>query len=123
MKQHTNRFLTLVTAAKHRIVEITPQILKVKLELHESFSLIDVRDDSEWASGHIPTAMHMSKGVIERDIEKIISDPCAQIVVYCSGGFRSALVADSLKTMGYNQVCSLEHGLHGWIDAGYGIED
>ena len=123
MKQHSTRFLTLVAESKKRINEITPQTLKEKINQHESFSLIDVREDHEWSSGYIPTAIHISKGIIERDIEKKIPDPQTQIVVYCSGGFRCALVADSLQNMGYTQVYSLENGLQGWIDAGYSINN
>lgn len=122
MKQHSPRFLTLVAAVKKRIKEITPQLLKEKLDRHEPLYLIDVREDHEWTTGHIPSAIHMGKGIIERDIEKIIPEDNAQIVVYCSGGFRCALVADSLFNMGYTRVYSLDTGLQGWIDAGYNIK-
>ncbi len=123
MKKHSARFLTLVTEVKKRIKEITPQMLKEKIDQHQTVSLIDVREDKEWLTGHIPTAIHISKGVIERDIEKIIPDPSVLIVVYCSGGFRCALVADSLQNMGYTNVYSLNNGLQGWIDAGYCLEE
>lgn len=119
MKQHSLQFLKLVTESKKRIKEISPKTLKEKIDRHESFHLIDVREDNEWNSGHIPSALHLSKGIIERDIEKKIPDLQTQIVVYCSGGFRCALVADSLQNMGYTQVYSLETGSQGWIDAGY----
>lgn len=123
MKQHSPGFLTLVSEAKNRIQEISPISLKKKIDGHEPLFLIDVREDSEWsASGHIPKAVHFSRGIIERDIEKKIPDIKAQIVVYCSGGFRCALVADSLQRMGYENVYSLDTGLQGWIDAGYAIE-
>lgn len=122
MKQHSSRFLSLVAEAKKHIKEISAQGLQKKLEEREPLYLIDVREDNEWPSGHIPTAIHMCKGIIERDIEKKIPDPQSQIVVYCSGGFRCALVADSLKKMGYPHVSSLETGLQGWIDAGFSIE-
>ncbi|MCL9684356.1 rhodanese-like domain-containing protein [Legionella maioricensis] len=122
MKQHSSRFLTLVDESKKRIKEITPQALKDKMDQQEPFALIDVREDNEWPTGHIPTAIHMSKGIIERDIEKAIPDNHTPIVVYCSGGFRCALVADSLQQMGYSQVYSLESGLRGWLDAGYEIK-
>lgn len=122
MKQHSPQFLALVTEAKKRIKEITPQILKQKLDNQEPLSLIDVREDLEWTTGHIPTAIHIGKGVIERDIEKNITDFNTPIIVYCSGGFRCALVADSLQNMGYTQVYSLETGLQGWLDAGYDIK-
>ena len=122
MKQHSIQFLTLVNESKKRIKEITPQALKHKIDHQEHFSLIDVREDHEWSTGHIPTAIHIGKGIIERDIEKTISDAQTQIVVYCSGGFRCALVADSLQRMGYSQVYSLDSGLQGWLDAGYSIK-
>jgi rhodanese-related sulfurtransferase len=122
MKQHAQRFLTLVTESKKRIKELTPQALKDKMGHHEPLCIIDVREESEWPSGHIPNAIHLCKGIIERDIGKIISDEHAQIIVYCSGGFRSALVADSLQQMGYSNIYSLESGLQGWLNAGFGIE-
>lgn len=122
MKQHSQRFLTLVSESKKRIKEITPQILKEKMSHGEPLVIIDVREDNEWPSGHIPTAIHRSKGTIERDIEKEISETDAQIVVYCSGGFRCALVADNLQHIGYTNVYSLDSGLQGWVDAGFDIE-
>jgi rhodanese-related sulfurtransferase len=121
MKQHSSQFLKLVAEAKIQIQELSPEALKAKIDNHEPFYLIDVREESEWNSGHIPTALHLSKGVIERDIEKKIPDPQAPIVVYCSGGFRCALAALSLQNMGYKQVYSLETGSQGWLDAGYGL--
>lgn len=119
MKQHSVRFLKLVEESKKRIRELKPQELKKKLESQEPLVLIDVREDQEWDTGHIPTAVHLCKGIIERDIEKIVPDVQKQIVVYCSGGFRCALVADTLQHMGYTQVFSLETGLQGWLNAGY----
>ena len=119
MTQHTPEFFDLVTEAKARIQEITPEILKTKLETPETFILIDVREENEWITGHLPHALHISKGVIERDIAQHAPDLNTNIVVYCRGGFRSALVADNLQTMGYTQVASLEFGLTGWCDAGY----
>lgn len=119
MKQHTSRFLALVAAAKQHIKEISPQALKNKMDTQQPFYLIDVREASEWASGCIPGAIHLSKGVVEREIEKYIADPKAPIVVYCSGGFRCALVADNLQQMGYENVLSLSTGSNGWIEAGY----
>lgn len=118
-KQHASRFLMLVEDAKKRIQEITPQALKAKLDQKEPLLLIDVREDNEWPSGHIPGAMHLSKGIIERDIEKTIPDLNTAIVVYCSGGYRCALVADNLKNMGYTQVYSLDGGMTAWTNAGY----
>ena len=123
MKKHSPQFLALVANAKKHIHEISPQQLKEKLDQQQSFHLLDVREESEWVSGHIPTAMHLSKGIIERDIEKIIPDSQTPIVVYCSGGFRCALVADTLQQMGYTQVSSLESGSQGWLNAGYGLKN
>lgn len=122
MKKHTSRFLTLVAESKKRIKEISPQMLKEKMDNHEPLNLIDVRENDEWLSGHIPSAIHLSKGVIERDIEKQLTDPNTPIVVYCSGGFRCALVAESLQTMGYTNVSSLDTGLQGWINDGFDIQ-
>ncbi|KTD59014.1 rhodanese-like domain-containing protein [Legionella shakespearei] len=121
MKQHSSRFLELVAQSKKRIKEITAQELKTKLDNHETLVLIDVREESEWPTGHIATAIHIGKGIIERDIEKHIPDIHTPIVTYCSGGFRCALVADTLQQMGYTQVCSLEKGLQGWMDAGFNL--
>ena len=122
MKQHSPRFLTYVTQVKKQIKEITPFALKALMDGQQSLHIIDVREADELSSGRIPTAIHLSKGVIERDIEKQISDPQAPIVVYCSGGFRCALVANSLQNIGYTNVSSLDTGLQGWLDAGYPIE-
>lgn len=121
MKQHSPGFLSLVTDAKKRIKEITPEQLKEMLDQQEPIRLIDVREDNEWPTGHIPSAIHIGKGIIERDIEKEIPDHQQPIVVYCSGGFRCALTADSLQKMGYTQVYSLEKGMQGWIDAGFSL--
>lgn len=122
MKQHAQRFLTFVNETKKRIKEISPSVLKEKIDKKEPVIIIDVREDREWPTGHIPSAIHMGKGVIERDIEKEIPDPQSPIVVYCSGGFRCALVADSLQQMGYTNVYSLDSGLQGWINEGFSIE-
>lgn len=122
MKQHSPGFLALVNDSKSRIKEITPQALKEKIERQELMLIIDVRESDEWETGHIPTAIHLSKGIIERDIEKKILDFNTKIVVYCSGGFRCALVADSLQKIGYTQVYSLDTGLQGWLDAGYSLQ-
>lgn len=121
MKQHSPRFLELVAQSKKRIKEITAQELKTKLDNHEPLILIDVREESEWPTGHISTAIHIGKGIIERDIEKLIPDVNTPIVTYCSGGFRCALVADTLQQMGYTQVYSLEKGLQDWMDSGFSL--
>ncbi len=119
MTQHSNHFLDLVTEAKKHIKETTAAALYEKLKNDKSLHVIDVREEEELHSGHIPTAIHICKGVIERDIEKNISDQNANIVVYCSGGYRSALVAFNLQTMGYKNVASLSGGLRGWLELGY----
>ncbi|VEB36062.1 rhodanese domain protein [Legionella sainthelensi] len=122
MKQHSPGFLALVNDSKSRIKEITPQALKEKIDRQEFMLIIDVRESDELETGYIPTAIHLSKGIIERDIEKKIPDLNTEIVVYCSGGFRCALVADSLQKIGYTQVYSLDTGLQGWLDAGYTLQ-
>jgi rhodanese-related sulfurtransferase len=118
MKQHSPRFLDLVTAVKAQVKEVTVQELKEKLERKEALHLIDVREQNEHASGQIPGSLYLGKGVIERDIEKYITDSAAPIVVYCSGGFRSVLTADNLQKMGYANVYSLKGGLSAWLEAG-----
>jgi rhodanese-related sulfurtransferase len=122
MKQHSQGFLSLVNESKKKIKEISASTLKEKMERHEPMKLIDVREESEWATGYIPTATHLSKGIIERDIEKSIPEHDMQIIVYCSGGFRCALVADNLQKMGYTNVYSLGTGLQGWLDSGYSLD-
>lgn len=122
MKQHASGFLALVTESKKHIHEISPQGLKEKLDNKEPMHLIDVREDREWTTGFLPTAIHLGRGIIERDIEQLIPDAKEQIIVYCSGGFRCALVAESLQKMGYSNVRSLEKGMQGWIDAGFPVE-
>ncbi|AWN74275.1 rhodanese-like domain-containing protein [Legionella anisa] len=121
MKQHSRGFLALVTEAKKRVKEIAPQKLKEKIDRHEPMQLVDVRELNEWETGYISTAIHLSKGVIERDIEKKIPDLNTQVIVYCSGGFRSVLAADNLQKMGYTNVSSLETGLQGWLNEGYSL--
>jgi len=121
MKQHSAHFLDLVNAAKQNIQEITAETLNSKLSSDQPIVVLDVREDQEYAAGQIASAIHLSKGLVERDIEKIIPDLQTEIVVYCSGGFRSALVAQNLQNMGYQNVSSLDTGLQGWIAAGYPI--
>lgn len=118
-KQHSTRFLTLATEAQSRIKQLSPETLKKAQDNQERFFLVDTREESEWQQGHIAGAIHLSKGIIERDIEKVIADPSAKIVVYCSGGFRSCLAADNLQKMGYTNVHSLTGGLSAWQQSGY----
>jgi len=121
--KHSPRFLKLVKSVKTRIRETDVHDVRRRLEAGERFYLVDVREESEWSRGHLPGAIHLSKGIIERDIEKTIADPSATIVLYCGGGFRSALVADSLQQMGYSDVRSMDGGWRGWREAGYPVED
>lgn len=121
-KQHSPQFVKLVQQAKQNIREYSVQEVKQKLDAGEPFHLIDVREESEWARAHLPQAKHLSKGIIERDIEKTISDPDAQIVLYCGGGSRSALAADNLRRMGYRNAISMDGGFRGWREAGFPVE-
>jgi rhodanese-related sulfurtransferase len=119
--KHSPGFLKLVASAKTRVRETDIHEVKRRLEAGERFYLIDVREESEWSRGHLPGAVHLSKGIIERDIEMTIPDPSANIVLYCGGGFRSALVADNLQQMGYTNVLSMDGGWRGWSEAGYPV--
>ena len=122
MAKHSPQFLKIVEDAKTRIREITIPELKARMDRGERFHLVDVREDREWAAGHLPGATHLGKGVIERDIEEKIPDTGAEILLYCGGGFRSALAADNLQKMGYTNVTSVDGGFRGWKDAGLPIE-
>jgi rhodanese-related sulfurtransferase len=115
-KTHNPGFLALVQHAKARVKEIDiEQYQKMPREGH---LLVDVREDREWAEGHAAGAVHMSKGIIERDIETRVPDTATTMVLYCGGGYRSALVADALETMGYRNVISLDGGWRAWNEAG-----
>ena len=122
MAKHPPKFLKIVDDAKTRVRECTVADVKRRLDHGEKFHLVDVREDSEWANGHLPGATHLGKGVIERDIEQKIPDTSAEIVLYCGGGFRSALAADNLQKMGYANVISMDGGFRGWKDAGYPVQ-
>ena len=122
MAKHTPRFLKLVEDTKSRIRELTVDDVKRKLDRGEKFHLVDVREESEWAKGHLPGAEHLGKGIIERDIETKIPDSAAEIVLYCGGGFRSALAADALQKMGYTNVASMDGGWRGWNEKGLPVE-
>jgi rhodanese-related sulfurtransferase len=117
--QHAPRFLQLVQDAKARVRELTVEQVKAKLDRGERFVLIDVREESEWAKDHVPGAVHLGKGVIERDVEQRLPDTGAELVLYCGGGFRSALAADNLQKMGYTNVWSMDGGIRGWREKGY----
>ena len=116
---HAEGFLTLVRDAKKRIKEEDVQTTKKKLDAGEKMFLVDVREESEWARGHIPNAIHLGKVIIERDIETAIPEKSATIVLYCGGGFRSALAADNLQRMGYSNVISMDGGWREWTQAGF----
>ena len=118
---HTPGFLKIVDDARSRIRECNVLDVKQKLDRGENFHLVDVREESEWAAGHLPRAEHIGKGVMERDIETKIPDQSAEIILYCGGGFRSALAADNLKKMGYKNVISMDGGVRGWKEAGLPI--
>jgi rhodanese-related sulfurtransferase len=111
--------LQLVQDAKSRIHEVSVDAVKVKLDRGDKFHLIDVREESEWAKDHLPSARHLGKGIIERDVEQQLPDSAAEIVLYCGGGFRSALAADNLQKMGYTRVFSMDGGVRGWRERGY----
>ena len=115
---HAPNFLKLVNEAKTRVKETDVANVKRRMDAGEKFILVDVREESEWAKGHLPGAVHMGKGVIERDIEQRVPDPNAKLILYCGGGFRSALAADNLRKMGYKNVESMDGGWKGWLDAG-----
>ncbi len=120
--KHSPGFLRLVDEAKSRVKEADFSEIKQRMDRREKMTLIDVREESEWARGHIPGAVHLSKGIIERDIEQAVPDKNAPLVLYCGGGFRSALVADNLQKMGYSNVISMDGGWRGWTSAGYPVE-
>jgi rhodanese-related sulfurtransferase len=123
MAKHSPKFLKLVNDVKSRITETNVQEVKQRLDRGErGFHLVDVREESEWAKGHLPGAMHLGKGIIERDIETKIPDADAEIILYCGGGFRSALAADNLQKMGYTNVKSMDGGWRGWTEAGLVVE-
>ena|SRR5262245_46740888 len=120
--KHAERFLKIVADAKSRVRECTVRDVKPRMDKPgggDRFYLVDVREESEWAAGHIPRAIHLGKGVIERDVEKVIPDTNAEIILYCGGGFRSALAAENLGRMGYTNVTSMDGGFRAWNEAGY----
>jgi rhodanese-related sulfurtransferase len=118
---HSEAFLKLVQDTKKRVKEEDFRATKKRLDAGEKIVLIDTREESEWARGHIPGAVHLSKGIIERDIEKTVPDKHATVVLYCGGGFRSALAADNLQKMGYRNVISMDGGWRGWTEAGFPV--
>jgi rhodanese-related sulfurtransferase len=115
-KQHAPGFLQIVTDAKARVQECTVADVLAKRAAGEPFVLVDVREESEFAAGHLPGAVHIGKGVIERDIEAKVPNPDTPLVLYCGGGFRSALAADALQRMGYTNVLSMDGGWRAWTE-------
>jgi rhodanese-related sulfurtransferase len=115
---HSSQFLKLVQDAKKKVKETNVADVKRRGDAGEKFLLIDVREDNEWTKGHLPGAVHLGKGIIERDIEQRVPDTSAKLILYCGGGFRSALAAENLQKMGYTNVESMDGGWKGWLDAG-----
>ena len=120
--KHSPEFLKLVDDAKTRVREVTVDEARRRAE-SGSAKLIDVREESEWAAGHVRGAQHMGRGVIERDIEQRFPEKSAELILYCGGGFRSALSADNLQKMGYTNVTSMAGGWRGWQEAGGPVDD
>lgn len=118
MAHHSPGFLQIVSDAKSRIKETTVDDIKKRLERGDKFTLVDVREESEYAKDHLPGAIHLGKGVLERDVETKIPDPKTPLVLYCGGGFRSALAADNLQKMGYTNVLSMDGGIREWREKG-----
>ena len=118
---HAEGFMKLVRDAKSRVKEEDFRETKKRLDAGEKIIVVDTREDSEWARGHIPGAIHLGKGVIERDIEKTVPEKETTVVLYCGGGYRSALAADNLQKMGYRNVISMDGGWRGWTEAGFPI--
>ena len=117
--QHPPRFLKIVDDAKTRIRETNVPEVKKRMDRGDKFLILDVREESEYAKDHLPGAVHMGKGVIERDIEMRVPDLNTEMILYCGGGFRSALAADNLQKMGYTNVISMDGGILGWREKGY----
>jgi rhodanese-related sulfurtransferase len=112
--QHSARFLKIVEDAKQRVQEVSVDDVKARLDRGDKFLLVDVREESEYAKDHLPGAIHLGKGIIERDIEERVPQLNAPLVLYCGGGYRSALAADNLQKMGYTNVLSMDGGIRDW---------
>lgn len=117
--QHSPRFLALVEDAKTRVRETTVDAVKARLDRGEKLLLVDVREESEFARDHLPGAVHLGKGILERDIEQRVPTVDTEIVLYCGGGFRSALAADALQKMGYTNVVSMDGGIRVWRERSF----
>src|SRR5262249_5872410 len=120
--KHSEGFLKLVDQAKQRVRETSPAEVRRRQEAGESFYFVDVREDNEWQKAHALGAIHLGKGIIERDIEATIPDHNAEIILYCGGGYRSALAADALQQMGYTNVASMDGGWKLWLELSYPVE-
>ena len=116
---HAPGFLKIVNDAKARVKETTVDEIRHRLDRGDKFTLVDVREESEFAKDHLPGAIHLGKGVIERDVEARVPDPKTELVLYCGGGFRSALAADNLHKMGYTNVISMDGGIREWREKNY----
>jgi len=121
-QQHPPRFLKIVDDAKSRVRETDVDAVKQRMDRGDKFILVDVREESEFAKDHLPGAIHLGKGVIERDIEARVPDLNAEMILYCGGGFRSALAADNLQKMGYTNVISMDGGIRDWREKGYPLQ-
>ncbi len=121
--QHNPRFLAFVNEVRQRVNEVDVQQIKRWMEQNRPFVLVDVREESEWAKGHLPSAQYMGRGILERDIETRYPELDTPLVLYCGGGFRSVLAADNLQQMGYRDVISMDGGYRGWVESGYPIEE
>jgi rhodanese-related sulfurtransferase len=119
--QHSPRFLRIVDDARKRIREVSVDDVKARLDRGEKFLLVDVREESEYAKDHLPKAIHLGKGVIERDIEDRVPELGAPLILYCGGGYRSALAADNLQKMGYTNVLSMDGGIRGWREKNFAL--
>ena len=121
--KHSPRFVAIVDDAKQRIREVTAGETNAKLQAGEDVLVLDVREESEWEQGHVRGATHMGKGIIERDIESVAGNLDREIILYCGGGYRSALAADNLQKMGYTNVASLAGGWRGWNELDLPVEN
>jgi rhodanese-related sulfurtransferase len=117
--QHPPRFLKIVNDAKSRVSETDIDRVKARLDHGDKFMLIDVREESEFAKDHLPGAIHLGKGIIEREIEGRVPELNTEMILYCGGGFRSALAADNLQKMGYTNVISMDGGIRDWREKRY----
>lgn len=118
-RKHSPQFLKLVNETRPLVREFTVDEVKARLDRGENFVLVDIREESEWAVDHLPGAVYLGKGIIERDIEERFPDFSTPLVLYCGGGFRSVLAADNLQKMGYRNVASMDGGIRGWREKGY----